>query len=77
MGGGNGRNAGPREADFGGGSKLINQVRISGPLALCQNFNLMILVMVIQVVYAVGIVPEYTEVGRGRIQPCKTADRLV
>ena len=77
MGGGNGRNTGTGEADFGGGCELVNQIRISGPLALCQNFNQVILVMVIQMMYAVGIVPEYTEVGRSRLQPCKTADRLV
>ena len=57
-----GCNTGTGEADLGCRSKLIYQIRISCALALCQNLNQMVLIMVIQMVYTVGVIPVNTEV---------------
>ena len=68
---------GAREGDLRGGSELVNHIRIAGPLALCQNLDEVILVLVIQVMDAVSIVPVNTEVLGCRLQAGKAAHRLV
>ena len=37
----------------------------------------MVLVVVVEVVYAICVIPENPEVRRCRLQPCKTAHRLI
>ena len=60
------RNAGAREADLGGRSKLVDKVRIARALALRENLDNRILIEVIEVMNRVGIVPVKTEIlGRG------------
>ena len=41
------RNTGAWETDLGSGSKFIYQIGISCPLALCQDLNQVILIVVI------------------------------
>lgn len=53
---------GSRETDLGCGSKFLDQVRVSGPLALRQNLDQMILVMIVQVMHRVRIIPVNTEI---------------
>ena len=73
MGGSDGCDTGTWEADLGCRCKLINQVRISCSLALCKDLDQMILVMVIQVMDAIRIIPENTEIRSSRFQSCKAA----
>ena len=73
MGSSNGCNTGTWETDLGSRCKFVNQIWISGSLALCKDLDQMILVMVIQVMDAVCIIPENTEIRCSRFQSCKTA----
>ena len=72
-----GRDAGAGEADLGGGGELVGQVRISCPLALRQDLDQVILVVVVEVVDGVGIVPVDAEVRSGGLQAGEPADGLI
>ncbi len=76
-GSGDGRKPRTGEADLGGGGEFIHQVRVPRPLALRQNLNQVILVVVVQVMYPISVVPVNAEILCRRLQPGKTAHRLV
>ena len=75
--GGHGGNAAAGEGDFGSGGKLVNQIGIAGTLALGQDLDQVILTVIIEMMHTVGVIPEDPEVGSGRLQPGKTADRFI
>ena len=57
--------------------KLVHQVRVARPLALGQDLDQVVLLLVVQVVHAVGVVPEDAEIRRRGLQPGEAAHRLV
>ena len=73
----NRRDTAAREGDLGSRRELIYQIRVSCPLAFCQNLNQIILTVIIEMVHAVGIVPEDTEIICGRLQTGEPAYGLI
>ena len=69
--------AGAREGDLRGGGELIDEVRIPRPLALREDLDQVILLLVIEVMHAVGIVPVNPEILCRGLQPRESPDRLV
>ena len=66
-----------RESDLGRGGELVDQIRIAGSLAGHEDLDQMILPVIVQMMNAVGIVPEDTEVRRSRLEFREAADRLI
>ena len=56
------RDAGAGETDLGCGSKLVSQIRIARSLALSQDLNEMILIVVIKMMDGVSVIPVNTEI---------------
>ena len=67
------RNAGTGEADLRCGAEFIYQIRISGFFTLMQNFQDIILIIIIQMMYIIGIVPVNAEILSRRFEPCEPA----
>ena len=74
---GNSRNAGTRKADLRCGAEFIYQIRISGFFTFMQNFQDIILIIVVQVMYIIGIVPVDAEILSRGLQPCEPAYRFI
>ena len=66
-----------REGDLGGRRDLVDQIGISRALAFRQDLDQVVLLRVVQMMYAVSIVPEDTEVRCGRFQPREPTYSLI
>ena len=71
------RDAASGESDLGCGGELVNQVRITRSLALHEDLDQVILLVLIQVMHAIGIVPEDPEIGSRGLEPCESPDCLI
>ena len=69
--------AGTREGDLRGRGKLINHIRITRALTLSEDLDEVILVLIIEVMYTVGVVPVNTEVTCSRLETCETTYGLI
>ena len=65
------------ESDLGSGGELVDQVRIACSFALHKDLDQMVLLVLVQVMYAVRVVPEDPEVGSRRLKSRKSPDCLV
>ena len=63
---------GAREAYLGSGCEFINKIRVASLRTLTKNLNQEILIIIIEMMDAVGIIPVNTEVRCCRFQSCKT-----
>ena len=66
-----------REGDLRGRGKLIDHIRITRTLTLGEDLDEVILILIIEVMYTVGVIPVDTEVTCSRLETCETTYGLI
>ena len=69
--------AGTWKTDFGCGAEFINHIGITGAFTLRKDFHQIVLVDIVKMVYSIRIIPIDAEIFCRRLEPCKTAHRLI
>ena len=71
------RDAASGESNLGSGGELVDQVRITRSLALHEDLDQVILLVLIQVMHAVSVIPENSEIVSRGLKPCESPDGLI